>query len=272
MKDLFSLNYQQLISQVSGASNPNLRIIPTPAISDFWRDPVWQSLGVIITGVLALVGIIISLRQLQRKALVYEIISKENIVIVADNSVTNELRISYQGKPVKDLYLITVKFVNSGNIEIRPEDYVRQISLNFGENSEILGNKIIEQEPGNLDLKINHDKSQEALIVDLILLNKRDFFTIQALVTGFQSVNSNGRIAGVKRIREVTTLKLDSVTISALIAVVGVIVSSLSSILQTTFLRSKDFEVIISAAVILLMSLMIGYTINQLPQYKIKKK
>lgn len=270
MKDLLSLNYQQLISQISGASNPNLRIIPTPAISDFWRDPVWQSLGVIITGVLALIGIIISLRQLQRKALVYEIISKENIVIVADNSVTNELKISYQGKPVKDLYLITVKFVNSGNIEIRPEDYVRQISLNFGENSEILGNKIIEQEPGNLDLKINHDRSQEALLVDPILLNKRDFFTIQALVTGFRSVDTNGRIAGVKKIREVTTLKLDSVVLSTSGAIVGAIVSLLSNVVQTTVWKSENFKVIILTA--LAMSIAVGYVINQLPQYKIKKK
>jgi hypothetical protein len=270
MKDFLSSNYQQIVSQASGTSSPNLNIIQTPATSDFWRDPVWQSLGVIVGAVLAIVAIIISLRQLQRKALVYEIISTENIIIIANSSLTSKLEISYQGKPIKDLYLITVKFVNSGNIEIRPEDYVRQISLTFGRNSEILGNKITEQEPGNLDLKINHDKSQEALIVDPILLNKRDFFTIQALVTGFQSVDTNGRIAGVTKIREVTTLRLNSKALSILAGVVGAIVSLLSNIVQTTFWKSENLKAIIFIA--LAMSMLVGYVINQLPQYKNKKK
>jgi hypothetical protein len=277
MKDFLSSNHQQILSQASGTSSPlNSASTQTPAASDVWRDPVWQSLGVIVGAVLALVAIIISLRQWQRKSLVYEVISKENIVRVADHSVGSELQISYPGKPVKDLHLITVKFINSGNTEIRPEDYVRQVSLNFGENSEILGNKILEQEPNNLGLKINHEKSQEALLVDPVLLNRRDFFTIQALVTGFQSVNTNGRIAGVTRIREVTTLKLNSETLSTLVgmvvAITGLLTSLAGLVIQTTFFSSDNFKVIIPVVLVSVISLIVKYVADQLPQYKIKKK
>jgi len=273
MKNLLSSN-QQLISQVSETSIPNPASTQTPAISDIWRDPVWQSLGVIVATVLTLVAILISLRQWQRKSLVYEVVSKENIVRVADNSIGSELQISYQGKPVKDLNLITVKFINSGNTEIRPEDYVRQMSLNFGEHSEILGNKILEQEPSNLDLKINHEKSQEVLLIEPVLLNKKDFFVIQALVTGFQGVNPNARIAGVKKIQEVTASKLNIETLSVLVSIVAAIVGLISSFLtiQTTFISSEKFKLIIPIVLVLILSVVVGYVVNLLPQYNIKKK
>lgn len=278
MKDFWSSTsqHQQLISQVVETANPTTN--PASAQNspklDIWRDPVWQSLGVIIGGVLTVVAILISLRQWQRKSLAYEVISNENIVRISDNSVGSELQIVYQGKPVKDLYLITIKFINSGNTEIRPEDYVRQISLSFGENSEILGNKVLEQEPSNLDIKINHEKVKEVLLIDPVLLNKRDYFTIQALVTGFQSVAPNGRIAGVSRIREVTPLKLDSETITAFVAGGTALVTLLSSFLtvQTTFLSSEKLKDFIPVVLGVALSILAGYAVNLLPPYKIKKK
>jgi hypothetical protein len=278
MKDFWSSTSQrqQFISQVTETANPTTNPASTqnsPKL-DIWRDPVWQSLGVIIGAFLALVAILISLRQWQRKSLAYEVISNENIVRVSDNSVGSELQILYQGKPVKDLYLITIKFINSGNIEIRPEDYVRKVSLSFGENSETLGNKVLEQEPSNLGVKINHEKVQEVLLIDPVLLNKRDSFTIQALVTGFQNVAPNGRIAGVSRIREVTPLKLDSETLTLFTAVITAIVALLSSFLtvQTTFLSSEKLKDFIPVVLGLTLSILAAYATNQLPLYKIKKK
>lgn len=272
MKDFFSPTHQQLISQVSATSSPTSNAPSTqpPSAQDVWRDPVWQSLGVIIGAALALIAILISLKQWQRKSLVYEVVSKENIVKVADNSIGSELQISYQGKPVKDLHLVTIKFINSGNTEIRPEDYVRQISLSFGEHSGILGNKLIEQEPSNLDVNISHDKSKEILLINPVLLNKKDFFTVQVLVTGFQGVNPNGRIAGVKRIREVTALKLDSETLAVLVGLVVATTGALSSVLtlQTNFLNSELIVLLFVA----LLSTVVGFVVNQLPPYKIKKK
>jgi hypothetical protein len=249
MNDFLSSVHQQLISQISGtnSSTSNSAPIQTPQILDVWRDPIWQSLGVIVGAVLALVAILISLRQWQRKSLVYEVISRENIVRIADRSIGSDLQISYQGKPVNDLYLITVKFMNSGNTEIRPEDYSRKIILSFGEHSEILSNKILEQEPNNLDVKINHDKSQEALLIDPVLLNKKDCFTVQSLVTGFQSIKLNGRIAGVAKIREVTALKIDSENITILSGLITASAALLGSFLtvNATFLSSENLKTII---------------------------
>lgn len=278
MKDFWSSTsqYQQLIAQAVETANPTTNPVSIPDSSklDIWRDPVWQSLGVIIGAVLAVVAILISLRQWQRKSLAYEVISNENIVRISDNSVGSELQIVYQGKPVKDLYLITIRFINSGNTEIRPEDYVKQISLSFGGNSEILGNKVLEQEPSNLGVKINHEKTKEVLLIEPVLLNKRDYFTIQTLVTGFQSVAPNGRIAGVSRIREVTPLKLDSETLTAFVVGGTALVTLVSSFLtvQTTFLSSEKLKDFIPIVLGLLLSILAGYIVNQLPPYKIKKK
>jgi len=278
MKDFWSSTsqHQQLISQSVETASPTTNPASTqnsPKL-DIWRDPVWQSLGVIIGAVLTVVAILISLRQWQRKSLAYEVISNENIVRVSDNSVGSELQIVYQGKPVKDLYLITIKFINLGNTEIRPEDYVRPISLSFGARSEILGNKVLEQDPSNLDIKINHEKDKEVLLIDPVLLNKRDYFTIQALVTGFQSVTPNGRIAGVSRIREVTPLKLDSETLTAFVGASTAIVALLSSFLtvQTTFLSSEKLKDFIPLVLGLVLSILMAYVVNQLPAFKIKKK
>jgi hypothetical protein len=276
MNDFLSSARQQLISQVSGAniSTSNSAPIQAPQILDVWRDPIWQSLGVIIGAVLALVAILISLRQWQRKSLVYEVISKENIVRIADHSIGSDLQISYQGKPINDLYLITVKFINSGNTEIRPEDYIRKIILSFGEHSEILSNKILEQEPNNLDVKINHDKSQEALLIDPVLLNKKDCFTVQSLVTGFQSIKLNGRIAGVTQIREFTPLKIDSeniVIFSALTTVVGALFGSFLTV-KTSFSSSENPISISSLLLVMMSTLVVAYLVNQLPSFTSKNK
>lgn len=276
MKDFRSLNRQQLISQATETANPTEETASTqnPPKIDFWRDPAWQSLGVIVGSALALIAIIISLRQWQRKSLAYEVISKENIVRVSDHSVGSELQILYQGKPVRDLYLVTVKFINSGNTEIRPQDYVRKVSLHFGEKSEILGNKILEQEPSNLDVKVNHDKNQESLLIDPVLLNKRDYFIIQALVTDFKGVMPNGRIAGVSRIREVTSLNLNSETFTALVGLTTAIVAIFSSFLtsEITILISEEISRFFPIILGLVLSVVAGYVVNQLPTFKAKKK
>jgi hypothetical protein len=162
---------------------------------DFWRDPAWQSAGVIV----ALISVVIALKQFKRKALSYEIILEENIVQIADDSIEGELQIFYQGREIKDLYLVTVKFTNSGDVEIKSEDYARPISLNFGDDAKILGSKVLKQFPDNLGIIISHDIDREIIITEPTLLNGKDSFTIQTLVTGFQTINIDDRIAGIKK-------------------------------------------------------------------------
>ena len=117
-------NFDPLHSQLTYQVSQQIKLPPSspstqsPQILDFWRDSAWQSIGVIV----AVLAIIISLKQSQKKQLSYEIISNENIVRITDDSIEDELQILYKGELVKDLYLITIEFYNSGNTEIRPED------------------------------------------------------------------------------------------------------------------------------------------------------
>lgn len=127
-------NFDPLHSQLTYQVSQQIKLTPTPStqppqILDFWRDSAWQSIGVIV----AVLAIVISLKQFQRKQLSYEVISNENIVKITDDSIEDELQILYKGL-IKDLYLITIEFYNSGNIEIRPDDYTKHISLSFGKS------------------------------------------------------------------------------------------------------------------------------------------
>jgi hypothetical protein len=55
---------------------------------DFWRDGMWQSIGVVTSVILGLLGlaltIFIFIRQTQKKSISYEVISSSPIISVLD--------------------------------------------------------------------------------------------------------------------------------------------------------------------------------------------
>jgi hypothetical protein len=102
---------------------------------------------------------------------------------------------------VDSLTLLILEFSNSGNLEIEEKDYNTPISVDFGDSAEILSAKVLEQFPGDLDIKLNNDKS--LIKIKESLMNQGDYFRIHVLVSQYHHYSVQGRIAGVPRITKV---------------------------------------------------------------------
>jgi len=166
------------------------------------RDQVWEFVGGVFLGLVAIIVTIILWRtQRRRKALSYEIISRTPLLSVEDE-VKGKVQILFDGNPVQDIHLVVLKIINSGNVPIVSTDYERPVSLSFGENPRILTAEVSETDPDNLEISV--DIQATKVMLDPVLLNGGDSITLKFLVSQLDEINIDGRIIGVKDIRKHT--------------------------------------------------------------------
>lgn len=164
---------------------------------DLLRDPVWQFGGVLLALVAIVISIIIYFLQRQKKALSYSLVSITNL-LTDHEEFEGKLQVLYEGQSAKNISLVILKFINSGNVPITSNDYERQLSILFGEDSKILSAVVIEMEPKNLgaDAIVDHNRIR----IKEILLNPKDAVTLKILASDFDRFVIDGRIIGVKEI------------------------------------------------------------------------
>jgi len=167
-------------------------------ISTFLRDNIWQSFGVFLTLLIAVVGAVFKLFQRKTKSLTYEILSQTPVVNRYEGG---KLKIFFEEEEVQDVHLTLVRITNSGNEPIKSNDYERQLCIGAAEVSRILTAEIKEKSPETIDvdLQIIHNKIQ----ISKTLLNKGDSVTITIISTP-NLINPlvDGRVVGVKAIEE----------------------------------------------------------------------
>lgn len=239
----------------------------------------WLFLAVIIP----LVAIWVSWKQIQRKALSYEVISSSNILDIP-NDFKDKLEIYYEAKPIQQLYLIIIKIINTGNTPITLSDYHKPISIGFGNKAEVLSFEVLKQTPSNLGAVIKNIQPSSVeyqVLVEPMLLNVNDSFTIKTLITKFKSINFDVRIAGVKSIREMMSLSsyrlFDSFILSILfICIIPLYLVGLIYIIDVTTNVSefvnKEFNILVpsylfSLLSIILFSLMLINSISSLIEF-----
>lgn len=168
-------------------------------MSEFLRDPMWQFVAVLLALTAILVSIFVYLKQRMRKSLSYEILSL-NPLLSVENEIKSDLQILYKGKTVEQVHLIVLKFINTGNMPILSKDYEHPVSLSFGEEAKVLTTEITEKNPDSLRPSASIEEKE--IVLKPILLNPKDSVTLKMLVTKFSKVAVDGRIAGVREIKE----------------------------------------------------------------------
>lgn len=194
-------------------------------MSDILRDPMWQFVAALLAAIAILVSIILYLKQRRRKALSYEILSRTPLLSVKEE-IKKQLKILYDGKPVRQVHLVVVRIVNSGNTPILSTDYERLISLNFGEEANVLTAEIVKTDPDSIQASFNVEG--KSVVLTPTLLNTGDSFTLKMLITKFGEVKVDGRIVGVKEIQELkrpTRIRLLILVLAALVQVLGLLVA-----------------------------------------------
>lgn len=162
------------------------------------RDPLWTFVGVVCAILAVVVTILIFFAQRKTKRLSYEITSNIQLLGVKDE-IQGKVQVLYDGKEVKNVHLLTIKFTNSGNQSISSSDYERTLSIEVNSDAKILTHEVIEEVPENLGATVSLEGNK--LVFSPVLLNAKDSFSIKTLISDFEGRPSiDGRINGVKSI------------------------------------------------------------------------
>lgn len=185
-----------------------------------------------------------------KKILSYKIISNNLLITNSE-----KIKISYSDKEINNIYNVIIEINNIGNNEIKPEDYDKNISIIFDEDVNILSAIIKEKYPYdlNIDFEINDNK----VLLDKILLNKKEKFTIQ-----FELTSKNNLFKE----------KLDKIQIAARIAGFEIIEKKQISFLS--FLPNLYTTIILLIALILFSSIfyLIKSSVNDLSSSTVTTK
>lgn len=170
------------------------------------RDPIWQGIGAVIgvAGIVSAItlGVVLYLLQRHRKELGYRVLSHTRVVSV-EAEVAERVQVLYEGQPVRDVHLVEVEVVNSGNEAIVVQDYEYPLAIGTGEKSRVLTAVLVEAEPEGLPAWPIISESGDTVRVQPLLLNPGDSFKVRILVSEFAgAVDVSTRIVGVKEIRE----------------------------------------------------------------------
>lgn len=163
------------------------------------RDPLWTFVGVICAVVSVIITILIFIAQRKIKRLSYEFTSSTQLLSVKDE-IQGKIQVLYDGEEVKNVHLLTIRFVNNGNQSISSADYERPVSIEVNSEAKILTHEVINESPENLGLSVFLDGRK--LIFSSVLINAKDSFSIKALISDFKEVYIDGRINGVKSVSE----------------------------------------------------------------------
>jgi hypothetical protein len=163
-----------------------------------FRDPVWQFIGAVLAAIAIGIAILLYYRQRRRKRLGYQILANTPVLTV-DEEIRGKIKVSYEDIAVRNLQLLLLKFINTGNVPIATVDFERPLSISFGSDAKILSSEVIASSPSDLSPSIS--ATTQGILVAPLLLNPNDYFTIKALVTERQGgVSVTARIIGVERV------------------------------------------------------------------------
>jgi len=152
----------------------------------FLIDAGWME---VLVGAIALFLSIFIYLNRKKKSLSYEIISMYKLVSI-DERIRGQLKVTLNGKPVKDLRLLLVKFTNNGNIPIAADDYERPLTLNFKSSTNIISADYLMSHPENLVTSLM--VSQNKLSIAPMLMNEGDYFHIKVLLEKDEGSNKDG--------------------------------------------------------------------------------
>jgi len=168
---------------------------------EFLRDPLWQFVGALLAFVAILVSLSLHRLQRNRKAFSYEVISRTLLLSIKEE-IKGRLQILLDGNVVRDIHMIVIRVLNSGNVPIVPSDYDRTVKFAFGEKTQILSAEVIETNPENIEASVSI--VSQKVVLTPVLLNVGDSITLKTLLSQFDGkIDVDGRIIGVKQLQKV---------------------------------------------------------------------
>ncbi len=164
--------------------------------------------------VLTIFGIIVTLKQRNRRSCSYQIVSSAPVVSVRPEF-KSKVQVQFEGKLVEDAHQVILRIWNSGDAFIKPDEFIIPIKFNFG-SAEVLGSpEILETIPDQLreSVSLLCDIKNENVTLKPLLLDKNESIKWKVLLTRFTGdIKVEGKIAGVRKIRRLERVSFVTTT------------------------------------------------------------
>ena len=108
-----------------------------------------------------------------------------------------DIKLFHNKKSITDLWIITHKLTNQGNIPILESDFQSSIEFEIDSNATILSTKILAKEPNHLPARISFEKNK--FFIEPTLINPKEFIQYEVIFSSnnFVSIDAKPRIKGI---------------------------------------------------------------------------
>lgn len=174
-----------------------------PSIVDDSSVSFWTVAGTVLAFLAIVVPMIIYLHQRERKELAFGALSIRSFLTASDE-LDGRVSVTFDGFPVKDIRLVVLGVSNTGNVPILAREFDRPFTVSFGDKARVLTADVIEQQPGNLGVKVNA-RDQDIQFTP-VLLNPGDSFATQLLIAAPEiHIYADVRVIGVASLEQLGT-------------------------------------------------------------------
>ncbi|MGA2308046.1 MAG: hypothetical protein ABSG57_00685 [Candidatus Bathyarchaeia archaeon] len=162
----------------------------------------WQALiSVLIPVAAIIITVVLWFKGRRRKGLSF-LTSCTAVLPKVEETVKKKLKIFFNEKEVRQIYLNTITLLCSGNEPIKPKDYEKPIELDFGTDVEILSAEIAKPSRRCLEPKFRIEKQLVSLTP--VLMNHGDRIDMKILTGSYpQTTAIRARIVGVDEIKAI---------------------------------------------------------------------
>ena len=173
--------------------------------TDFWIQGKKYAtiVAVLIPLIVTIIIGILPIALEDEKQLSLEVIENKPLISV-DQKIREEIMISYNDEVLERLFLLTVKFVNDGDVGVNGKtDIVERIEISLREdNCKIIGEPKILENPSDINLTFYPTTDQKTIKFDFDLMNSNDYFLMDLFYTGDELADPNvhAKIVDIKDI------------------------------------------------------------------------
>ncbi len=164
----------------------------------------WETIvSYILVVVLFIVSTILAVKLARKKKPVWA--HETTKVIGLGTDAPSELKLTFDNKPVTDVYRTTFIVFNRGNEAIRKDDVITKITVHFS-GSDILREptiKVTSKEETKFSAKRVVKEGNNAIELDFLYLDHHDGAVVEAIHTKCEDIRCLGTIIGTKGIRTI---------------------------------------------------------------------
>lgn len=166
-------------------------------MNEFFQLPVWGAVAAVAAVLAIIVPVVLYVKSRPVKRIEYYLSVNRVKLSGLSDSPDNLIKITIDGKPVKELYTVIMGLRNAGNRAIASADYEVPLQLDFGDGTQLISGTVLEARPSELAKTVQYREINSEIQFERFLLNPRDKLTFQALVIGKPAPTLFTRVIGM---------------------------------------------------------------------------